>query len=1457
MSTQQCTPVAQVLAGVQPAWSANEAAYRPARFLRRVHTLQNVLFALASCGFILARVPYAVLDDTTVFGFTSRTMLTFAYSVLWSISLFMLVTSSGGAPRLRAIVCIFSLTLLLCLGEIFRAVLRAPFTVWNWTHFGLLVSLCGVAGCMPSIPLRVVAGGDIAELTAREDARDVLELGDDTPPLFVAPCSAMDNSPLGYLFFWHFMRLIRATAKYGLLRPLDVPVLGHDLQASTLGHAVAQRLAKTMPSSVPRSAPVHIGLWSKNVRRLIWVLIVANKALLTTMFGLTVLCVGAYYGPTFFANRIFTVLEQETDRVQKAMPWVMCLFFTVIFSSMLQGRLWAVLEGDLQVRLSTQLSTILYSKTLRRRIDAQTTQDEDGPTIGGSQVFTLHLVDLKRVAAIAFHLFTLTTVPFELLVGGYFAYRVLGIAAVIGLLATIALLPLIHFVSREFARTNERLMSARDRRMGLLNECFLGIRMIKSQAWEQRFDERIQHPRNAELLAQRNTFFFSALLNCIMQLNPLLVTIVAFSYYTLVLGNQLTPKVAFTALSVFTELRWTLTMLPQSLTSLAQSLISLRRIAEFLESPDVPLVDSAQDPCAPPFVAFVGAAVAWPSTTRTDTFCLHDLSLRFAPSSRTLVCGRIGAGKSLLLLSLLHETDVRAGKVMCPRSPPDAAPYDAESMQEAEFALNTPHWLRADLVGYAPQTPFLLNTNIRENILFGLPMGNASRYNAVLDACSLRPDLAQLEHGDLAHVGENGTELSGGQKARIGLARAIYSRAMVLLLDDVLSAVDAHTAKHIGERVFGGPLLDSRTVVLVSHNVQLMGPRVDRVVYLEHGKAQYEGRASEFLRSHYFSGLVEEEKEEKKAAPEPVPLSANKPASRSNEHREQGGISTRVWTAYIRTGGGWGLCLLTFFLFVVSNLWELVNNTWLRDWSSSLGRSQHDNAWWLSWYVVLVVAGLVFSLLCWLSIFSVSLFASRSLFDAMLWRTLRAPLHFHDQISRGRLLNRFGQDLEVVDGGFAQSIADVMTKATQLLATCIALYMVGGWQFIVALLLLAPFYVFVSEKYVATARDLQRLTSTSRSLVANAFGNAVHGVTLLRAFGAQERFTRDMHTALDNNNRYVWWTSQGARWISQMFNLISSFLMLGSCILILCIPDIDVPSADFSITFLIDLNFVLLILMRMYTVLQTNGVAVERVFEFAASIEQEAPERVEPRPPHSWPAHGAIQVKDLHVGYASQPETDILKGISFSIEGGSSLAVVGPTGSGKSTLASAFLRFVEARQGQILIDGLDIRQMGLADLRSRIQLVPQDPVILSGTLRSALDIVYEYTDEQLLCCLETVHLVDGPASPFANLNMPIAESGSNLSHGQRQLLCLARAILRGATVMLFDEASSSMDNETDTKITELISDSFAQSTVITIAHRLATVIAYDRVLFLENGRIVELDEPVSVSPENGQGGIHS
>ncbi|KAG9104879.1 hypothetical protein FRC06_006704 [Ceratobasidium sp. 370] len=868
----------------------------------------------------------------------------------------------------------------------------------------------------------------------------------------------------------------------------------------------------------------------------------------------------------------------------------------------------------------------------------------------------------------------------------------------------------------------------------------------------------------------------------------------------------------------------------------------------------------------------------------------------------------IGSGKTLLLLALLGEADVLAGQLLAPRSPPDAL-----AALSQQHGLSRSNWIVKGICAYVPQSAWLQNDSIKNNILFGLPY-DPERYLQTIEA-----HFAIIEDGDEAEIGERGVNLSGGQKARVSLARAVYSRASVLLLDDVLSAVDAHTASHLFEKCLLGPLMEGRTIVLVSHHVQLVAPGASYVVALDNGRVLFAGPQSDFIGSDVMKSIshstdadagqptveevtIEEVANEinrsssnegaggtgsdaatlaKGLKPEADPKAGKSTATTvpvdsmtakktprkliEDEARAVGRVKKEIWQAYFKACGSYvghhrlfltltqpafmdrsiGLYFALFFLAA-----HFLENGWLRYWSSHSGEPDDKGAlWYLSIYACVTVFGIVVQTSRWFVLYDGSIRASTVLYKRLLEAVLFANIRFHDTVNRGRLLNRFGKDFEGLDSSIADNLGRTIMYGLSVVVTFITVTYVGGLRFFILASIMAGLYYNVSKVYGQTSRDMRRLDSVTRSPLYSIYGETIAGVTVIRAFGASSTFLRDMLRCVDTNASpyYGMWSVN--RWLSVRFNLLSAGVVALTAVAVLLIqvrPGIRLNNYQRLVVHGSAIRWI----GAEHGKSSQIFVALERINEFS-TIAQEAPEFVEPRPSASWPERGDIAVENLTIRYAPTLP-NVLHGLTFDIQARSKIGVLGRTGSGKSTLALSFFRFVEATEGRIMIDGVDISKIGITDLRSRLTIIPQDPTILSGTIRSTLDVFDEYEDHEIFEALRRVHLlptVDEPLSltenenTFRDLDSPVSEGGENFSAGEKQLLCMARAILKRAKVLFCDEATASVDYVTDELISQTIRKEFADSTIITIAHRLRTIIDYDKVMVMDQGRIAEFDEP--------------
>ncbi|GAA5904673.1 uncharacterized protein JCM6883_003864 [Sporobolomyces salmoneus] len=1399
-----------------------------------------------------------------------------------------------------------------------------------------------------------------------------------SPVVLISSCS-----PLSYIFFGWIS-----------------PVLAQGLEAANKNESVNEKDLPVLPSQdravnqweMIKGSKHYMENAPKGMNPLLWRILVVNKRLFLWQAALAAMNSVLYYLPAFFLQRIVYFLElreqitipedPNTEYTSSSWGYLFCagLLVSAVGEALVAGQLWFVSNSMLSTRIRVQLNTLVFDKTLKRKdvsgvsnasSSSETEAGEESSTSGGgsdeneeedpekgfgskSSVLALFSIDVDRVADFAVWCFSLIDAPLELIIGTIFLYSLLGYASLIGISIAVLFLPLNHYTSKGFATTQDKLMSTRDRRVGLMQEVLSSIRMLKYMAIEKPFEERILKARDAELAQLRWNYLLEVSFQAIWSISPILCILVSFWAYTspLLMNRNLTPSVAFASLAVWNELRFALNVIPDVLVNSLQCLVSLRRIKKYLDEPEVEIVVSPEDaenslndtPSIEQVeVAFRDATVTWPQndpkepiksangTTSTSnghesrassmmapkSFELQDIDVEFPRGELSLICGRLGSGKTLLLLALLGEVDVVSGTVTCPRSSPAAI---ALPSLDWDKYLTESNWIAPNQTAFVPQQAWLQNASVKDNILFGLPF-REERYKATLEACSLTSDLKILEDGDETEIGEKGINLSGGQKARVSLARAVYSRASTLLFDDILSAVDAHTAAHIYENCLKGPLLEGRTVILVSHQVQLTAPGAAYVVSLENGRTSFVGSAQEFLNSDKFKAIdgrddkdepaatestpkKSTEKETKKAPPRNKSLSAiidaATPASSTevssaieaesdsedeediareggvegddknvpkveekkarklieDEGRAVGRVSGAVWRLYLSCMGGAVFWVLFVLIFGGAKISDVAQTWWLGFWARASGNGQapHSVTYYLSIYAGLSILAVVVETFQWFILYMGTLRSSQRLHKMLLHSILRAPLRFFDTQALGRIQNRFAKDLEGIDSGLPDNFGRSLMYGLGVLTTLVVVSSAAP-AFLAGFLILSLAYYRDARLFSTSAREFRRLDSISKSPLFSIYGEAISGVAVIRSFGASARFLSLMLDKASSNVTYYWYLWGTNRWLSVRFSLLSALVVaLTAYVLIRADGKIDAATAGFSLTFALNISNDILFLVRRYTQLELSMVAVERIREYSL-IKQEAPEIIEPRPPAHWP-QGEIVVKNLHIRYA--PELpDVLDDLSFTIKKGERVGLVGATGCGKSTLASSFFRFVEASSGSISIDGIDISKIGLLDLRSRLTIVPQDPVILSGTLRSTLDIFGEHEDSEIFEALRRVHLIKESERPdeqeaganrsvFWNLDAEVAEGGSNFSTGQRQLVCMARALLRSSRILLLDEATASTDLETDELITQTIRSEFSESTLLVIAHRLRTIVDFDKVMVLDKGRILEYDSPATL-----------
>ncbi|TCD67258.1 hypothetical protein EIP91_000335 [Steccherinum ochraceum] len=1314
-------------------------------------------------------------------------------------------------------------------------------------------------------------------------------------------CGVTGASVWELLLFSYTTRIVMIGDNSESLEIADLPIVPADLRSATI-YADMRNAMQRWRVSFGKWTPQPGTGWTLAYR-----LFRVNVPTLTLVVVLAAVSAVLCYAPAFFLRKVVQYIEIDPARSDRAWGWLFCagLFFSNAIYQLIQGQLWSISTTTLRVRFKIQLNTIIFAKTLVRQDvassagptqdkgkDASTKGKKDEKTDGFSskaQVMTLMTTDVERVADFALHIFSLVDSPVEIAVATLFLYSLLGPSCFIGLAVACLFLPLNRWAGKIVIGAQGELMKARDQRVSLMNEILGGIRMLKFMAWERSFEKRVLKIRDRELKYQNLNYNVAVVWNAIWSASPILVTLISFWHFTVVRGQVLTPSIAFTSISVFADLKNALNALPETLINFVQSLVSIRRIEKYLHGAEVNLAPPLN--LDPSVVAIRSATIVWPQTrsqgsssassvalTPRNKFSLIDLSLEFPHGELSLVCGKLGSGKTLLLLALLGEADVVSGQLLCPRSPPDTiASFTGVNVPEDE-------WIAEGICAYVPQTAWLRNASIKDNILFDLPYVE-ERYRKTLEVCALEADLRILEDGDMSEIGERGVNLSGGQKARVSLARAVYSRASILFLDDVLSAVDAHTAHHLYFECLKGDLMRGRTIILVSHHVQLCVPGASYIVALDNGRVQFQGDREAFNKSGVLSTLsqsgatdpadgiqvtlvhsveevankasgkaIKSESSEASSTPPATVAPDAKPVKKvprkyvEEEKRAVGRIDTDVWTTYVTAYGGAFYWILFAFCLLLAAAVPLLENGWLKIWSGAAGKeTARSPIFYVGVYAAVTGTGLILSTLRYFVLYRGGMNASRVLYQRLLESILFADIRFHDTVSRGRLLNRFGKDFQGVDSNLPDSFGSI----------------IGGPPFILAGFVLGAVYFNVGKVYSRTSRDMRRLDSVTTSPLYSIYGETIADVTVVRAFGASSKFLRDMMRCVDTNINPYYWAWGVSRWLTARFNLLSSAVLGVAGFAAVLSPSISASTAGLALTFASTITSDLLFLVRRFVGSETAMVAVERIKEFT-EVKREPAEFIEPRPAPSWPSRGAIKCENLVIKYAPDLP-NVLHNLNFEIKPGEKVGVLGRTGSGKSTLALSFFRFVDPAKGRILVDDIDISKIGLTDLRSKLTIIPQDPTILSGTLRSALDVFEEYQDAEIYEALRRVHVIPAEstmadddtvnANVFRNLDSPVSEGGDNFSTGEKQLLCMARAILKRTKVLVMDEATASVDYGTDELIGKTIRQEFAASTILTIAHRLRTIIDYDRVMLLDEGRIVEFDRP-SVLLQNTSSRFH-
>uniref|UniRef100_A0A8C2GUF4 ABC-type glutathione-S-conjugate transporter n=1 Tax=Cyprinus carpio TaxID=7962 RepID=A0A8C2GUF4_CYPCA len=1080
------------------------------------------------------------------------------------------------------------------------------------------------------------------------------------------------------------------------------------------------------------------------------------------------------------------------------------------------------------MRVKTAVMGLVYRKSLVVNSAARRTC-----TVG--EIVNLVSADTQKLMDFVVYFNAVWLAPIEVTLCLFFLWQHLGPSALAGIATVIFIFPLNGFIARQRSKLQVQ-MKYMDGRVKLMNEILNGIKILKFYAWEKAFLEQVLGYREKELKTLKKSQILYSVSLASFNSSSFLIAFAMFGVYVLIDDkNVLDAQKIFVSMALINILKTPLSQLPFAMSTTMQALVSLKRLGKFLcqdeLKPDNVTRESFKSDVDG--VVFENGTFSW---SKDGPPCLKRISVRVPCGSLVAVVGHVGSGKSSLLSAMLGETEKRSGAI-------------------------------SGSIAYVPQQAWIQNASLQDNILFGREK-KESWYQRVLEACALLPDLDNLPAGDATEIGEKGLNLSGGQKQRVSLARAVYRKADVYLLDDPLSAVDAHVGQHIFNKVIGPKgILRDKTRVLVTHGMSFL-PQADLILVLVDGEISERGSYQELLnRNGDFADFIHtfassERKECLSEASQRGNITVV--CVKSNcSRRLSVRLSVTEYMPFSRDLSqeqliGYGI-LNTFiqfsivFLYAFQQAASLSYNYWLSLWADQpvINGTQLNVDLKLGVYGALGFAQGIAIFGTTLAISLGCIIASRHLHLDLLNNVLHSPMSFFESTPSGNLLNRFAKEIDAIDNMIPDGLKMMLGYFFKLMEVCIIVLMATPFAAVI-ILPMAFLYGFIQSFYVATSCQLRRLESVSRSPIYTHLNETVQGASVIRAFNEQSRFIMGANHKVDHNQTAYFPRFVATRWLGVNLEFLGNGIVLAASILsVMAKGTLSPGMVGLAVSHSLQVTGFLSWIVRSWTDVENNIVSVERVKEYADTPKEAAWSIEGSSLPPSWPQKGTIEFQDYGLQYRKGLEL-ALKGISVHIKEREKIGIVGRTGAGKSSLALGIFRILEAAKGQIYIDGINIAEIGLHDLRSRITIIPQDPVLFSGSLRMNLDPFDAYSDEEVWNALELAHLKNFVSELPDKLNHECSEGGENLSLGQRQLVCLARALLRKTKILVLDEATAALDLETDTLIQSTIRSQFEDCAVLTIAHRLNTIMDYTKVIVMDKGHIVEMDSPSNLIAKRGQ-----
>ncbi|XP_021572094.1 ATP-binding cassette sub-family C member 9 [Carlito syrichta] len=1176
------------------------------------------------------------------------------------------------------------------------------------------------------------------------------------------------------------------------------------------------------------------------------------------------------------------------------------LFLALILQrTFLQASYYVTIETGINLRGA--LLAMIYNKILR----LSTSNLSMGEMTLG-QINNLVAIETNQLMWFLFLCPNLWAMPVQIIMGVILLYNLLGSSALVGAAVIVLLAPIQYFIATKLAEAQKSTLDYSTERLKKTNEILKGIKLLKLYAWEHIFCKSVEETRMKELSSLKTFALYTSLsifMNAAIPIAAVLATFVTHAYAS---GKNLKPAEAFASLSLFHILVTPLFLLSTVVRFAVKAIISVQKLNEFLLSDEIGDDSWRSGEGALPFESCKKHTGVQPKTinrkqpgryhldsyeqstrrlrpTETEDIAikvtngyfswgsglatLSNIDIRIPTGQLTMIVGQVGCGKSSLLLAILGEMQTLEGKVHW------------SNVNESESSFEATRSRNRYSVAYAAQKPWLLNATVEENITFGSPF-NKQRYKAVTDACSLQPDIDLLPFGDQTEIGERGINLSGGQRQRICVARALYQNTNIVFLDDPFSALDIHLSDHLmQEGILKFLQDDKRTLVLVTHKLQYL-THADWIIAMKDGSVLREGTLKDIqtkdveLYEHWKTLMNRQDQELEKDMEADQTTLERKTLRRAmysreakaqmededeeeeEEEDEDDNMSTVMrlrtkmpWKTcwrYLTSGGFFLLCLMIFSKLLKHSVIVAIDY-WLATWTSEYSinnTGKGDQTYYVAGFSILCGAGIFLCLVTSLTVEWMGLTAAKNLHHNLLNKIILGPIRFFDTTPLGLILNRFSADTNIIDQHIPPTL-ESLSRSTLLCLSAIGMISYATPLFLVALVPLGVAFYFIQKYFRVASKDLQELDDSTQLPLLCHFSETTEGLTTIRAFRHETRFKQRMLELTDTNNIAYLFLSAANRWLEVRTDY------LGACIVLTASIASIIKSSNsglvglgllYALTITNYLNWV----VRNLADLEVQMGAVKKVNSFLTMESENYEGTMDPsQVPEHWPQEGEIKIHDLCVRYENNLKP-VLKHVKAYIKPGQKVGICGRTGSGKSSLSLAFFRMVDIFDGKIVIDGIDISKLPLHTLRSRLSIILQDPILFSGSIRFNLDPECKCTDDRLWEALEIAQLKNMVKSLPGGLDAVVTEGGENFSVGQRQLFCLARAFVRKSSILIMDEATASIDMATENILQKVVMTAFADRTVVTIAHRVHTILTADLVIVMKRGNILEYDTPESL-----------